>query len=29
MISFGNENVDVVDLNGLLYGERDRKMISD
>ena len=29
MISLGNENVDAVDSNGLLHGERDRKMISD
>lgn len=29
MISLGNENVDAVDSNGLLHGERDKKMISD
>lgn len=29
MISLGNENVDAVDSNGLLHGERERKMISD
>ena len=29
MISLGNENIDAVDSNGLLHGERERKMISD